>query len=87
MPVDLAFELSYLLSDALGAEVEVKEYSYDPATGRLCVRALIGGAERTGCTMVRQCKGLEGPRLERCLSKAFTTVQKHVEELASALRG
>jgi len=58
MPVDLAFELGYLLSDMIGEEVEIVDYSFDPETGRLCVKARVGGREASGCVEVRACKGL-----------------------------
>ncbi len=85
MPVDLAFELSYILSDKLGGNVEVKGYSYDGSTGMFCVEADVEGTVRRACVAVKQCKGLEGPRLERCLSKAVVSQERIVDELAEGL--
>ncbi len=87
MPVDLGFELGYLLSDKLGVDVEVKGYEYDAERGVLCVDAVIGGVERRGCVELRACKGLSGSRLERCISKQLIGNEAILERLAGVLRG
>jgi len=88
MPVDLAFELGYLLSDMIGEEVEIVDYSFDPETGRLCVKARVGGREASGCVEVRACKGLaEESKWVRCISKNFAGSEKLVRELADRLKG
>ena len=87
MPVDLAFELSYLLGDRLGASVEVRSVSFNPDTGELCVEAVVEGrGVRRACTLVKPCKGLrEEAKWMRCVSKTLTASEKHVEELARGL--
>ncbi len=87
MPVDLSFELSYLLSDKLGVDVEVKSYEYDAEHGVLCVEAIVGGEEQRGCVELRACKGLSGARLERCLSKQLVDNEVILERLAGVLGG
>ena len=86
MPVDLAFELSYLLSDETGREVEVVSLETGPG-GRLCIRARIDGEEREACTTVAACKNLEGPRLIRCLARSLAQGGKPLQSLARALLG
>ena len=83
MTVDLAFELSYLLSDILGREVRVESYRFDPGTGRLCVALEGSGGE--ACTLVRACKGLAPGRAERCIAKALAQGGRPLEELVSAV--
>ncbi len=87
MPVDLAFELSYLLSDKVGAGVEVKGVNFNPDTGELCVEAVVEGrGERRACTVVKPCRGLrEEAKWLRCVSRTLTASEKHVEELARGL--
>ncbi len=87
MPVDLAFELSYLLSDYLG-EVAVENVEFDPETGMLCVDAVVGGARKRGCIEVKACRGLRDPgKQARCLSKTLSVGEKLVRELAEKLKG
>jgi len=88
MPVDLAFELGYLLGDILGEEVEIVDYSFEPETGRLCVQAKVGGREVSGCVEVKACKGLVGEsKWVRCVSKNLVGSEKLVRELAERLKG
>ena len=86
MVVDLAFELSYMLSDELGLDVEVKGYRFDPSTGMFCVVFSAGGVEGEACTVVRACRGLEGVKAERCLSRTLAAGGKPFDELAAAVR-
>ncbi len=85
MPVDLLFELGYLLSDKTGVEVRVVSYNYDKSSGVLCVKASIEGAVREACIPVRQCKGVAANRVEKCLAKAITSDEKKISELAESL--
>jgi len=87
MPVDLAFELGYLLGDMLGEEVEIVDYSFEPETGRLCVQARVGGREASGCVEVKACRGLaEESKWLRCVSKNLVGSEKLVRELADKLK-
>lgn len=83
MPADLAFELSYLLSEETGEEVEVD--SVEASGGRLCVEARLRGRNVRACTVVAACRGLEGGRLLRCLSKTLLQGGRPLRELASRL--
>ena len=87
MPADLAFELSYLLSDKTGRSVEVVEWSYDPEKGMLCIRAVVDGVERSACIELKACKGLGGAKLERCISKNLVGNETLLDRLASGLAG
>ncbi len=70
MPVDLLFELEYLLSDLAGSPVKPRSYSYDAGSGELCIE-LAEPLEARVCVPLRQCRGLQGPKLERCIAKAL----------------
>lgn len=87
MPADLAFSLSYLLGDALGAEVEVERIDFDPASSRLCIEALVAGRRASGCVEVKACKGLSGAKAERCIAKTLEANEAILERLASSLGG
>ncbi len=87
MPVDLAFELSYLLGDKLGREVSVEAVDYDPGSARLCVEALLEGRRVRGCVEVRACRGLSGAKAERCIAKTLEANEAILERLASSLQG
>jgi hypothetical protein len=88
MPVDIAFELSYMLSEHLGREVEVTSVSFNPSSGELCVQARIDGREAQGCVVVKPCKGLkEEAKQARCISRTLAANEKLVKDLASRLVG
>ncbi|KSW11510.1 hypothetical protein CF15_01320 [Pyrodictium occultum] len=89
MVVDLGFELSYLLSDALGRRVEVQGYSFDPGKALLCIDALVEGrGPRKACIEVKPCRGLrEEARWARCVSKTLVHASGLVERLAGLLEG
>ncbi len=88
MPVDIAFELSYLLSDKLGEDVSVENLSFDPETGRLCIEAVVGDRRGRACIEVRACKGLrEEGKWVRCVSKNVVNNEKLLDELVRGLRG
>ena len=88
MPVDLAFELSYLLSDKLGEDVEVKEWSFEPSDATLCVRVATGTGEKQACIQVKPCKGIaDEAKAARCIAKNLVNNEKLVEQLAEQLRG
>ena len=86
MPADLAFELGYLLSDLLGSEVVVEGYEFDPSEARLCVRVRSGSRAGEACATVRSCRGLEGVKAVRCLSRTLAQGGKPLEELARAVK-
>ncbi len=85
MPVDLAFELSYMLSDKTGKEVEVTTITYDDDRGLLCIEARVEGVIRRACTQLRQCRKLDETRRQKCISKALASSEKYVEDLANKL--
>jgi hypothetical protein len=86
MVVDLKFELSYMLSDIIGLQVEVLEYNFDPETGKLCIKAKVGESVKKGCILVKPCKGLrDEARQVRCISKTLTANEKLARELAATL--
>ncbi len=85
--VDLAFELSYLLSDQLGVEVEVLDYEFNPEDALLCVIVAMNGEKKRACIHVKACKGLtDKVKQARCLSKTLTSSEKLVKELAEKLK-
>ena len=85
--VDLAFELSYLLGDRLGRNVEVKGYSFDPEKGLLCIEAEVEGVGlRRACIEVKACKGLSNEaKWVRCVSKTLAQSEKYLDSLAEQL--
>ncbi|AEM38878.1 hypothetical protein Pyrfu_1010 [Pyrolobus fumarii 1A] len=88
MPVDITFELSYLLSDKLGVDVNVENVDFTPGDGTLCVDAVVEGSKRRGCVQVKPCKNItEEHKWVRCVSKNIANNDKLLEELARALRG
>lgn len=80
MPVDLSFELSYLLGDALGRELELDSVELDPSTGRLCVKPR--GAPGKACIEVRSCKGLGEAKATRCVAKTLAKDEALLRRLA-----
>lgn len=82
MGVDLEFELKYILSDALGKEVEVKILSFDSSTGELCIE--IDG--KKVCSVFKQCKGLDQAKALRCVAKALSGSEKAVSELVEKVK-
>ncbi len=82
MPVDLVFELSYMLSDLIGREVVVEEYRYDREGGVLCVTVRVDSARGEACIPVRQCRTVPEERLEKCLAKALASNEKLLQDLA-----
>lgn len=87
MPVDLEFDLSFLLTDRLGVEVSVSRASFDPSTGELCVTASIHGGERVACIQVRACRGVPEAKRARCIVRILQEREELLEELASKLGG
>ncbi len=85
MPADLAFLLSYLLGEELGIDVEVVKVEARGG-GVVCVEARLEGERVEACTVVAACRGLEGARLERCISKTLAQGGKPLRELAGRLR-
>jgi len=84
--VDLLFELEYLLSDLAGAPVKPRGYSYNSDRGELCIE-VSEPAEARICIPLRQCRGLQGPRLERCIAKALAQEGPWTRSLEQQLRG
>ncbi len=85
MGVDLVFELQYLLSDVLGEEIVVEDYSYSDE-GVLCVEARIRGEHRRACIEVKQCKAVKSPgKREKCIVRFLSANEKVLEELRSKL--
>jgi hypothetical protein len=83
---DLEFELSYLLTDLLRVEVRVSRAEFDPSTALLCVEAEANGTNGRVCAEVKACRGLEGVRALRCLSKTLAHGGRPLEQLAEGLR-
>ncbi len=86
MPVDLEFDLAYLLTDTLGVEVDVVKADYNAGTGDLCVTARVGEAEKTSCIQVRACKGVPEAKRARCIIRILQEREEFLNELASKLR-
>ena len=85
MGVDLAFELQYLLSDVLGEEIVVENYSYSDE-GVLCIDARIRGEHRRACIEVKQCKTVKSPsKRGKCIVRFLSSNEKVLEELCSKL--
>ncbi len=85
MGVDLAFELQYLLSDVIGEEVVIEDYSYSDE-GVLCIEARIRGEHRKACIEVKQCKAIKSPaKREKCIVRFLSSNEKALEELRSKL--
>jgi hypothetical protein len=89
VPADLAFELSYLLSEEMGREIEVLEARLEPGDPpRVCVEARIEGlGARRACAPLAACRGLEGPRLARCAAKTLAQGGRPLRLLAKGLLG
>ncbi len=85
MPADLAFLLSYLLGEELGIDVKVVRVEARGG-GVVCVEAQLEERHVEACTVVAACRGLEGARLERCISKTLAQGGKQLRELAGRLR-
>ncbi len=83
MGVDLEFELRYLLSDVLGKEVSVANVGFDSSKAELCMD--VDG--RRVCVVVKQCRGLEGSKAVRCISKALTSDERILRELVARIGG
>ncbi len=87
MPVDLAFELSYLLGDKLGEEVEVKDWSFEPGDATLCITVVFRGRERRACIQVKPCKNItDEAKAARCLAKNLVNNEKLLSQLAEELK-
>lgn len=86
MPVDLEFDLAYLLSDKLGVEVNVLKADYNPATGDLCVTAQLEGAERSACIQVKACKGVPEAKRARCIIRMLQEREELLDDLALKLK-
>ena len=87
MPVDLAFELSYLLSDKLGEDVEVVEWSFEPSDATLCIKALVAGVERRACIQVKPCRNItDEAKASRCLAKNLVNNERLLEKLVEQLK-
>ncbi len=86
MPVDIAFELSYLLSDRIGREVSVESVEFEPEAGRLCVEVLVDGVRRRGCVDVKPCKGLrDESKWARCVARNLVNMEKLLDKLVESL--
>ena len=83
--MDLLFELEYLLSDIAGAPVKPRGYSYNADSGELCVELAEPPGGRV-CVPLRQCRGLQGPKLERCIAKALAQEGPWTRSLEQQLR-
>ncbi len=86
MPVDLEFDLAYLLSDKLGVEVSVVKADYNPATGDLCVTAQLQGTERSACIQVKACKGVPETKRARCILRILQERDELLDKLALSLK-
>jgi hypothetical protein len=86
--IDLAFELSYLLSDVTGEEITIKDYSFSPETGTLCITAEIGGQTRTACVEIKQCKKIPNETKQlKCIVRTLTSNEELLRRLAESLQG
>jgi hypothetical protein len=86
MPVDLEFDLAYLLSDKIGVEVNVLKADYNQATGDLCVTARLQGAERSACIQIKACKGVPEAKRARCILRMLQEREELLDGLASSLK-
>lgn len=85
MGVDLVFELQYLLSDVLGEEIVIEDYSYSDE-GVLCVEARVRGEHRRACIEVKRCKAVKSPgKRGKCIVRFLSSNEKALEELRSKL--
>ena len=79
MGVDVVFELQYLLSDALGEDIVVKDYSYS-SDGVLCITVEKGDKPKRVCIEVKQCKGIQSvTKRDKCIIRYLSS---HDEALA-----
>ena len=85
MSVDVLFELTYMLSDVSGKNIEVEEYRYDRTRGVLCVKAFIEGIEKTGCIDLKQCKQVPESKLPKCITRSLAENEKKIKELVESL--
>ncbi|BEP17401.1 hypothetical protein PYJP_07530 [Pyrofollis japonicus] len=88
MSIDLAFELSYLLSDVIGKEVTIKDYSFDPEAGTLCVSAEIEDKNKTACIEIKQCKKIPSETKQfKCIVRTLASNEELLRRLAELLQG
>ena len=87
MPVDLEFELTYLLEETLDREVKVTKANFDSSRAMLCVEALVGGLKRSACIEVKACRGLSGGKSARCIVKTLQSREDLLKRLAESLAG